>query len=134
MVIPCFRNKLAHGNSRFLQNFANWDLCLQFFKCQLQNIYWYFTWQEFLPDESVFLSVECVAAVKKFVKLVIRMAEFVEAEFPETHVFEWTLSVLPWDEPIRTGKGHQEQKPSHKRSYGAIEQSIWNSNKKYIYF
>ena len=42
-------------------------------------------WKD-LPDQSVFFSVKSMTSMKEMVKLVVRMTELVEAEFPKTHV------------------------------------------------
>ena len=38
--------------------------------------------QQFLPDQSVLVSIESMAAMEKVVKLVIWVAKFIETEFP----------------------------------------------------
>ena len=80
--------------------------------------------EELLADEAVLVAVEGVAAGEELVELVVGVAELVEAELPQPHVLEGRLRVLPRDEPVGRGEGHQQQQARHERGYRAVEQSI----------
>ena len=82
------------------------------------------TWQQFFPDESVFIAVERVATREELVELVVRVSELVEAELPQSHVLEGTLGVLPRDQPVGTGEAHQEQESGDERANRPVEQGI----------
>ena len=50
---------------------------------------------QFLPDQSVLITVKRVTTVKQFIKLVVGVPEFVEAKLPKAHVFKRALRVFP---------------------------------------
>jgi len=41
-----------------------------------------------------------VTAIEEIIKLVVGKAKFGEAEFPQSHIFERAVSVMPRDKPV----------------------------------
>ena len=80
--------------------------------------------KQLLADEAVLVAVEGVAAGEELVELVVGMAELVEAKLPQPHVLERRLRVLPRDEPVGRGEGHEQQEAGHEGGDGPVEQGV----------
>ena len=57
---------------------------------------------------------------EQLVELIVRMSVFVEAEFPEPHVLEWTLRVFPGHQPVWTGEADDQQQAWREGEDGAV--------------
>lgn len=60
-----------------------------------------------------------MAAIELLIELIVGITELLEAVFPEPHVLEVTERLLVRLYPIRTYKGHHQEKERHERKPSA---------------
>ena len=65
-----------------------------------------------------------MAAGEQVVELVVRVAELIETEFPDAHVLEGALGVLPGDEPVGAGEGHHQEEAAEEGGDAGPEQGL----------
>ena len=75
-----------------------------------------------LPDQPVLVTPGHGAACEHPVELELGIAEVVEAEFPEPHVGERGLGVLPGGEPVRRSKSDQPEDAADKAGDAGVEE------------
>ncbi len=63
--------------------------------------------------------------MEEVVELVVRVAEAVEAELPESHVLEGRQCVLPRDQPVGRGEAQHQQQAAAKGAKAPVEQGCY---------